>query len=330
MHNLRTKISGEGAKKQKGKKAKNVVECAIFAKKVLLLTATPFVNNDMDLRNPLAIVKGKNPLTSNEWVRMYNDPIERERYFRCMFSVYFNEDDDVNFPRRIDHDIEFEMDDEYLREYLSLEDANIDKLVFFDIKNPWIFLSGLRIGLLKIENSKKVKFVINEVINRVNKGKKVIIYSNFVSAGIKTIASYLDKNGIPYYEFTGKTSKSLRTKYVQDYNSGKINVLLITKAAGEGIDLKETNAMFILDPPWNESGLEQAIGRAIRYKSHINLPKEEQYVDVFKLYNIKPINREFEHKSADMIIKGIIDKKTRENKYVIDFLKQYSIENNKC
>ena len=278
------------------------------------------------------MVKGTEPLTENQWKNMMEDDYQRNKYFRCMFSVYFREQGDANYPKRINKDIEIEMDPGYLNEYLELEENNADKLESMGIESPWAFLSGLRVGLLKIENSAKINYVINEVKKKVKEGKKVIIYSNFVGAGIKNIANKLDQLDINYYEFTGTTSKTKRQQYVNDYNANKIQVLLITKAAGEGIDLKETNAIFILDPPWNDAALEQAIGRAIRYKSHVNLPKNEQYVEVYTMYNVKPPSAlgfgKFE--SADTMLKKIIMRKRAATLEIIKDLDKYSISKNNC
>jgi len=328
-HNLRTLIQGG-----KGKKAARALSCARAAKRVLLLTATPFVNNDMDLNNLLALAKGKEPMTKSRWLNLMNDDWARDQYFRCMFSVYFREQGDANYPRRVDKEVELEMNDEYFKKYTEIEEKNEDKLEGMGIKNPWAFLSGLRVGLLKIENSAKVNYVVNEATKKAREGKKVVVYSNFVGSGIKNVAAKLEAKGVNFYEFTGKTPPGLRKQCVSDYNENKIKVLLITKAAGEGLDLKETNAIFILDPPWNEAALEQAVGRAIRYKSHANLPPKDRYVEVYTLYNVKP--RQFmnenpgAHPSADTIIKAIIDVKREASREVIRDLGRFSIEENRC
>ena len=52
---------------------------------------------------------------------------------------------------------------------------------------------------------------------------------------------------------------------------------------GEGIDLKGVSNIFILDPVWNYSKLQQIIGRGVRYNSHIHLPPKQRHVDIYKL-----------------------------------------------
>jgi SNF2 family DNA or RNA helicase len=58
-------------------------------------------------------------------------------------------------------------------------------------------------------------------------------------------------------------------------------VLVITKAGGEGLDLVGVNSVVILDPTWNPAGIDQIVGRAIRYKSHAHLPISERKVDIY-------------------------------------------------
>ena len=55
------------------------------------------------------------------------------------------------------------------------------------------------------------------------------------------------------------------------------------KAGGEGLDLKRVRYVVVMDPPWNDAGLQQITGRAIRYKSHVGLPAAEQKVVILKM-----------------------------------------------
>jgi len=41
-----------------------------------------------------------------------------------------------------------------------------------------------------------------------------------------------------------------------------------------------------MEPHWNESKINQIIGRSIRYKSHINLPKNERNVTIIKWISV--------------------------------------------
>jgi hypothetical protein len=60
-----------------------------------------------------------------------------------------------------------------------------------------------------------------------------------------------------------------------------IKVLMITSAGSEGINLRNTRYVHIMEPYWHPVRTEQVIGRARRICSHQNLPKELQTVEVF-------------------------------------------------
>ena len=65
---------------------------------------------------------------------------------------------------------------------------------------------------------------------------------------------------------------------VRDYNEGKLKALLLSSAGGEGLDLKGTRLVQILEPHWNAEKLKQVEGRAARFGSHSHLSPEEQQV----------------------------------------------------
>jgi superfamily II DNA or RNA helicase len=109
-----------------------------------------------------------------------------------------------------------------------------------------------------------------------NPRAKGVVFSNYLDAGIKPYKDKLDAAKIPYGEFTGDVKPKERDQIVKDYNSGKIRTLLLSSAGGEGLDLKGTSMLQVLDPHWNQEKLKQVEGRGARYMSHSHLPKAEQ------------------------------------------------------
>ena len=65
-------------------------------------------------------------------------------------------------------------------------------------------------------------------------------------------------------------------------------ILLISEAGSEGIDLKEVRDVVILEPHFHEAITQQVIGRAVRFKSHAELPVEERNVTIHRLLLSKP------------------------------------------
>lgn len=107
---------------------------------------------------------------------------------------------------------------------------------------------------------------------------KALVYSNYLDSGVRSYARLLDKLHIPYNLFDGSLSKNKKQRIVDDYNKGTTPIILGSGSASEGLDLKGTKLIQILEPHWNNSRIEQVIGRGIRYKSHEHLPPEERKV----------------------------------------------------
>lgn len=152
---------------------------------------------------------------------------------------------------------------------------------------------------------------------------KALIYSHYLDSGINPYKQFLDKAKIPYGEFTGEISSKVRNKLVQDYNANKLRALLVSSAGGEGLDLKGTRLVQLLEPHFNNEKLKQVIGRAARYKSHEGLSPIEQNVLV-QHYLASALPNRMERimgetpTSADEYLQGISDRKEKLNE---EFLK---------
>jgi hypothetical protein len=60
-----------------------------------------------------------------------------------------------------------------------------------------------------------------------------------------------------------------------------IKVLMITASGSEGINLRSTRYVHIMEPYWHPTRVDQVVGRARRICSHKNLPEALQTVEVF-------------------------------------------------
>lgn len=117
---------------------------------------------------------------------------------------------------------------------------------------------------------------------------KVVAFSNFLQAGLEPYAAALAANNVPYGIFHGGLSDGDRKRVIEDYNTGKIKQLLIGPSGSEGISLKGTNLLQVLDPHWNKARVEQSIGRGIRFDSHIHLPEDQRRVRVQRFRSKTP------------------------------------------
>jgi hypothetical protein len=73
----------------------------------------------------------------------------------------------------------------------------------------------------------------------------------------------------------------LKLKYHNNNMGEVIKVLMITSSGSEGINLRNTRYVHIMEPYWHPVRLEQVIGRARRICSHKALPVALQTVEVF-------------------------------------------------
>lgn len=159
--------------------------------------------------------------------------------------------------------------------------------------------------------SPKIQKAVEEFQKRMQSDPnfKAVVYSNYLDSGVNEYARQLSPLGVPHAVFDGTLSDSKRKAAVEDYNSGRTKALLISGAGAQGLDLKGTKLMQLLEPHWNTARLDQAEGRGIRYKSHEHLPPEERKVHVQKFQSTVPkslLQKVFRRK-ADMGVDEYLD-----------------------
>lgn len=117
---------------------------------------------------------------------------------------------------------------------------------------------------------------------------RAVVASNFIRAGLEPYAAKLKADNIPYSMFNGSLDDAARKQIVEGYNNGDPRVLLLGPAGSEGLSLKGTRLMQLLDPHWNAARGNQTIGRGARYNSHLHLPPEDRNMQVQRFYSRLP------------------------------------------
>lgn len=125
-------------------------------------------------------------------------------------------------------------------------------------------------------------------------------------SGVMLMSSLLNMCGISTAIYSGDVSMEDRSEILRVFNSpenegGKIiKVLLITDAGAEGITILACQNIHILESDKRENKIRQVIGRVARYKSHMILPPEDRYVNVWRYWSVfdKPFS--FETEVQDM------------------------------
>lgn len=325
-HHLRTDIDAalknQLARKKSGKsisgppRAATMIRCAKSANKVLLLTATPIYNTPYDLENLRAMVSGEKPMSKREFDKLSDSQILKR--YTCYFD-FFSPPLTKDYPKLVEKNVKIKMTDAYYKQYRKIEERQ--STMFTD---PWKFLTGMRQATNALKGCQKCKWAVDKI----KRGEKTIVYSAFKANGVKLLQKMLDRAKIKYYSITGDVSMKKRTQHVNDFNSNKVKVLFITKAGGEGLDLKGVRNVIILESGWNRPGEEQIIGRAVRYKSHAHLPASKRKVSVYHLVLTKPRRKKGESRSVDVVLKERIADNYKINQNLIKKLKRKSLE--KC
>ena len=343
-HNLRSLVEGT-EEITKSKRANEIMKCISQAFRVLLLTATPFVNDFSDIINIKMMLDGQNPdmgrISEKHIKYLVDNPRRFIDEFKCKVSVYFPEKNQANYPRAIFMpDVKFEMTEKYYNKYKSIENKNADPSILFEIKttkNSTRFYSTLRRAVNSLDGDEstenpKIKWVVDFILSEAKEGRKSLVYSNWIAAGMNLIRKKLDEqNEIKYAYVSGEMDGTLKSAFVKEYNDNKAPILLISKAGAEGLNLLETRNVILLESNWNPSMDNQIIGRAIRLNSHKNLPYEEQTVKIFRTKMVKPEGHLDTLESVDELLYDICkNEKEPKSKELLKLLKISSIESETC
>ena len=355
-HNLRTSYHKSARGKETGKITKIITQCAENANRVLLLTATPLINDMKDIASLLNMVRD-NPTIDNEITRKNFKP-RNDEYLRrvgmCKFSFYERDRLNQDYPQTIYKDIYLIMKPQFYTMYRKVEAEVMDEDIMRTFGNESKlkpFYNGIRraVNILSelpeedMIKSEKIRWIIDNL--RTNSHKKTVIFSHFLESGVEAIQNKIKKE-FPQLEvsyITGSQPKRHRSEIVSQFNRDELNVLFISKAGGEGLDLKGTRQIILMESGWNENTERQVIGRGVRFHSHSHLPSAEQNVTIYRLYNIKK-DENAQHilssdyivnykdvstwPSADLLLKKISNRKHKKTERFLQTLKNLSIEHN--
>lgn len=124
--------------------------------------------------------------------------------------------------------------------------------------------------------------------------------------------------------FSPNNSEDIKHITTSDNKNGElVKVILISRAAAEGLDFKNIRQVHILDPWYNMNRNEQIIGRAVRNLSHCKLPFEERNVEIY-LHSTLQENNEVE--MADMYVYRVAEKKAIEIGRITRLLKEVAVD----
>ena len=315
-----------------------VTEC-LKAKKIVLLTGTIFYNSLTDLSVLVNIIKRDEvlPETNKEfkfffWDDIYEAPGSVDTLKERIQGTisYFKKTQDSHYPSSFTTYVKVDMSNgqiseyrHYLKKILSLDNIQHIDYSIMDKRKVNNFLNVTRQLSNTLENSPDFPKILSIWEYIKNAPKPIIVYSNYLANGILPLTIHLDKNKVSYALYYGEQTEEKRNKIIDKYNQRQIDVLLITSAGSESLDLKNTRSIHIMEPHWNESKINQIIGRAIRYDSHKTLPESERTVEIVRWISV--FGYKIPYETADEYLVKIAQQKEKMFKSFDKIIQECSI-----
>lgn len=141
----------------------------------------------------------------------------------------------------------------------------------------------------KIQKAQGPVFVYDKAV----KGSGIILFSLILRAfGFVQSTSNTKAKKDRYVLISSDTTDDIQVRdLINEFNKPKnvngdyIKVMIGSKKISEGITLKNIREIHILSPYWNFSGVDQAVGRGVRYNAHKDilkfLHKDTSSVDIY-------------------------------------------------
>ena len=144
----------------------------------------------------------------------------------------------------------------------------------------------------------------------VNKKPKFMLYTGTETAEEKEILRNIYNS---QWEFIPTGLRDELEKINTNNFMGEIvKIIMITSSGAEGINLKNTRYVHIVEPYWNMVRLDQVVGRARRICSHHDLPENMRTVQVFLYISAFSEKQSNDDNNKELIIRDVskLDQKT--------------------
>ena len=154
------------------------------------------------------------------------------------------------------------------------------------IYSQFYTIEGIGILKLMLEGNGFSQFKISkksgdvwEVENPTDDKPKFLLYTGSESIEEKEILRNIYNS---QWDFVpASISNELKKRSPNNFMGDIVKIMMITASGAEGINLKNTRFVHIVEPYWHMVRIDQVIGRARRICSHQDLPEELRTVKVF-------------------------------------------------
>lgn len=120
-------------------------------------------------------------------------------------------------------------------------------------------------------------------------------------------------------------------KYItseENKDGALVKVVIISKSAAEGVDLRNIRQIHIMDAWYNMNRIEQIIGRGVRHLSHCSLPFEKRNVEIYLHGSVMPslTDNDETRECADVYLYRYAENKAIQIGRVTRLLKENSVD----
>jgi superfamily II DNA or RNA helicase len=298
------------------------------AEKVVLMTGTPIMNGQpADLLPYAKILNPNTTITAQDMNHNF------ARFFKCKVSLYEVPQTSSNFPTMLPTE----------RHTFNLNNTQLNQVTNSKMqKAEFRRWTGAGVGTNRTKPlkpggwSQNRQLYTSKIFPSVNadpkhqkfldifrqRPYKTIVYFQEYKT-LDAFAKFLERRRIRYRRVTGKEANKGEI-IKRDAPAAKM-VYLLTAASKEGLDFKGVRSVIFMDYPWVPSNYNQIVGRARRYKSHINLPLTNRNVKVFELAYSHPSKKTLNMRSIN-----IINNKKSRTAAMFQRLISVSIETTQC
>ncbi|RJR06535.1 DEAD/DEAH box helicase [Candidatus Parcubacteria bacterium] len=275
---------------------------SLKAKCCFALTGTPIENRLTEIWSIFDFIMPGYLFNRNKFVNTYEDPIIREKNSDKMNELSslikpfiirrLKKDVLSELPEKIETNYISEMTDKqkklYAAYYKDLKNELIAKIDEYGIEKNHIEILSALTRLRQIcahpgtflddydGGSCKLDLAMEIITESINSSHSILLFSQFTKM-LKIIRDELENNNINYYYLDGSMKPEERTMEIDNFNSDREAVFLISlKAGGTGLNLTKADIIIHFDPWWNPAVEDQASDRAHRIG-------QKNVVQVYKL-----------------------------------------------
>ena len=275
---------------------------SLKAKCCFALTGTPIENRLTEIWSIFDFIMPGFLFDKNKFISTYEEPIIKEKNLDKMnelsslikpFIIRRLKRDVLNeLPEKIETNYISEMTDKqkklYAAYYKDFKNELIAKIDECGIEKNHIEILSALTRLRQIcahpgtflddydGGSGKLDLAMELITEAVNSGHSILVFSQFTKM-LKIIRNEFESNNINYYYLDGAMKPEERVIEIDNFNSDREAVFLISlKAGGTGLNLTKADIVIHFDPWWNPAVEDQASDRVHRIG-------QKNVVQVYKL-----------------------------------------------